>query len=135
MQDSAHLFEKYIEVKVSTVHGKGLFAKIDIPEEEVLSVIQGDYIDGFECVRREEEDNNYIFWHCDDNYIDVKNESMKYINHDCEPNCYVDEGGEKTLHLVSSREIKAGEEISIDYDYEEIYLSCNCFSCQSKKAV
>ncbi|MBA4406443.1 hypothetical protein C0389_04130 [bacterium] len=135
MQNSNFLFEKYIEVKESSVHGKGLFAKLDIPEEEILSIIKGEYIDGIECVRREEEDNNYIFWHCDDNYIDVENESMKYINHDCDPNCYVDDGDETTLHLISGRQIKAGEEISIDYDYEEIYLSCNCFSCQSKKAV
>jgi len=134
MNGSNSLFEKYIEVKESAVHGKGLFAKVDIPEEEVVAVIRGDYIDGFECERREEEDNNYIFWHCDDNYIDVKNESMKYLNHECEPNCYVDGGDETTLHLISSRPIKAGEEITIDYAYEEIYLSCNCFSCKSKKA-
>ena len=82
MNGSNSLFEKYIEVKESAVHGKGLFAKVDIPEEEVVAVIRGDYIDGFECERREEEDNNYIFWHCDDNYIDVKNESMKYLNHE-----------------------------------------------------
>ena len=135
MQKTNQLFEKYIEVKESPVHGKGLFAKIDIPEEEVLSIIKGEYIDGFECERREGENNNYIFWHCDDNYIDVKNELMKYINHDCDPNCYVDDGDETTLTLVSSKDIKAGEEISIDYAYEEIYLTCNCFSCQTKKAV
>ncbi|MFA5806235.1 MAG: SET domain-containing protein [Melioribacteraceae bacterium] len=135
MHNSNLLFEKYIEVKESPVHGKGLFAKIDIPEEEVLSIIKGEFIDGFECVRREEEDNSYIFWHCDDNYIDVKNESMKFINHDCDPNCYVNDGDETTLTLISIRQIKSGEEISIDYDYEEIYLTCNCFSCQTKKAV
>ena len=135
MQNSNLLFEKYIEVKESSVHGKGLFAKTNIPEGEVLTIIKGEFIDGFECERREEENNNYIFWHCDDNYIDVKNESMKYINHECNPNCHVDEGNETTLILISSKSIKAGEEITIDYDYEEIYINCNCFSCQSKKAV
>ena len=135
MNNSNLLFEKYIEVKESPVHGKGLFAKIDIPEEIVVTIINGEFIDGFECVRREEENNNYIFWHCDDNYIDVKNELMKYINHNCDPNCYVDEGDETTLALISGKQIKAGEEISIDYDYEEIYLTCNCFACQTKKAV
>lgn len=135
MQNSNSLFEKYIEVKESPLHGKGLFAKIDIPEEEVLTIIHGELIDGFECERREEEDNFYIFWHYDDQYIDVKHEVMKYLNHNCDPNCYVDDGDETSLTLISSRHIKAGEEISIDYDYEEIYLTCNCFTCQAKKAV
>lgn len=134
MDNSNSLFERYIEVKKSSVHGKGLFAKTDIPEEEVLSIIKGEFIDGFECERREEENNNYIFWHCDDNYIDVKKELMKFINHDCNPNCYVDGGDETTLNLISSRPINAGEELAIDYAYEEIYLTCNCFSCQAKKA-
>ncbi len=133
MENSISLFERYIDVQESQLHGKGLFAKIDIPEEEVLTIIKGEFIDGFECVRREEENNTYIFWHCDDNYIDVKNESMRYLNHDCNPNCYVDERDETTLNLISGKEIKAGEEITIDYDYEEIYLSCNCFTCQTKK--
>ena len=60
---------------------------------------------------------------------------MKYINHDCDPNCYVDDGDETTLNLISGRQIKAGEEISIDYDYEEIYITCNCCSCQAKSGM
>ena len=45
MHNSNLLFEKYIEVKESQVHGNGLFAKIDIPEEEVLTIIKGEFID------------------------------------------------------------------------------------------
>ena len=55
---------------------------------------------------------------------------IKYINHDCNPNCEVLDRDKETLNLVSSREIKKGEEITIDYGYEEIYDDCNCRTCK-----
>ena len=62
-------FENII-VKDSPVHGKGIFAKKDIPEEEVIIPIEGEVIDGNECERREEEENNvYIFWNGTTNVI------------------------------------------------------------------
>ena len=121
-----------VEVKESPVHGKGIFAVSDIPEEKIILVIEGEVIDGNECERREEEENNvYIFWNGDECYIDTNNsQKIKYINHDCDPNCYVEERDEKSLYLMSLKEIKAGEELAIDYGYEEIYETCNCLACQ-----
>ncbi len=137
MNNKHHFYFHHIEVKDSLVHGKGIFASIDIPEEETILLIEGDVIDGNECERREEEENNvYIFWNGDDCYIDTNNsEKIKYVNHDCDPNCYVDEWDTSTLQLVALRDIKAGEELTIDYGYEEIYENCNCHTCQAKKAV
>ena len=91
-------------------------------------------IDGNECERREEEENNvYIFWNGDECYIDTNNtQKIKYINHNCDPNCYVDEGENNSLILFSLRDIKAGEELTIDYGYEEIYEMCNCNSCRTR---
>lgn len=131
MNDSNHYYDS-VEVKDSPVHGKGIFAVNHIPEERIIMVIEGEVIDGYECERREEEENNvYIFWNGDECYIDTNNsEKIKYINHDCEPNCYVEEKDEKSLYLISLREITAGEELTIDYGYEEIYETCNCLTCK-----
>ena len=123
-------WENDVVVKNSTIHGKGIFALNDIPEEELVMVIRGEVITGKECVRREEEDNNvYIFWN-GRYYIDTINtEKIKYINHDCNYNCEVIENDNETLYLIADRDIKAGEELTIDYGYEDIYDECRCEKC------
>jgi uncharacterized protein len=128
------VFNEFIEVKDSPVHGKGLFARQNIEPDTFLCVIEGELIDEAECIRREDnENNNYIFWHSDNVYIDVSNNLLRYLNHDCNPPCYVEEHDENSLCLISERSIAKGEEITIDYQYEEIYSYCNCSQCRSKK--
>ncbi len=126
-------WEKYVVVKDSPIHGKGIFAAKDIPKGELVMWIKGEVIDGDECLRREyEEDNVYIFWN-GDTYIDTAmTDKIKYINHDCKPNCEVEDGDETSLKLIAAKKIKKGEEITIDYGYEEIYENCTCHSCRKK---
>jgi len=123
-------YDNHVEVKASGIHGMGLFAVKDIPEGVNIMVISGEVISEDECVRREDEYNNvYIFWN-GDTYIDTSyTPKIKFINHDCDCNCEVTERDEYSLFLTSSRDIKAGEELTIDYGYEEIYDSCACSSC------
>jgi hypothetical protein len=119
-----------VEVKDSNIHGKGIFTNVDIPSGKDILIIKGEVISELECVRREEEEENvYIFWN-GDNYIDVNNsEVIKYINHRCDSNCEVDDNDDSSLLLISSKDIKAGEELTIDYGYEEIYEACKCEYC------
>jgi SET domain-containing protein len=121
-----------LEVRESSVHGEGLFAKIDLNDGQKIIEIQGDVIDVDECVRREDEGNVYIFWKDDDIYIDTSNsDKIKYINHSCNFNCDVVEVSEKLI-LTAAKNISAGEELTIDYGYEEIYQYCSCSSCDNK---
>jgi len=126
---------KSVRVRPSQIEGKGIFAAKDIPAGELVMVISGEVISGKECERREEEDDNvYIFWN-GRYYIDTANtKKIKYINHNCEPNCEVMERDKESLNLVSVREIKAGEEITMDYGYDEIYEICNCSICAQAEA-
>ncbi len=128
-------FYDFILVKKSKLHGYGIFTEIDIPKGTSILKIFGDEIDENECVRRENEENNvYIFYKDDNKYIDTKNsDKIKYINHNCDCNCYVDEDEEGNLILVASRNIYSGEELTIDYGYEDIYSSCNCNNCDNKE--
>ena len=124
-------FIEQVSVKKSPLHGKGIFSNLLIPADTLILVIKGEYIDGAECERREnEEDNVYIFWNGEDSYIDTNNsDKIKFINHDCKPNCYVDNDDEDNLCLYAIRDIIEDEELTIDYGYDEIYENCNCSSC------
>ncbi len=127
------LFEQ-VSVKDSPLHGKGIFSNQFIPADTLILVIKGEEIDGTECERREnEEDNVYIFWNGEDSYIDTNNsDKIKFINHDCKPNCYVDNDEEDNLCLYALRDINKDEELTIDYGYDEIYENCNCSSCSNQ---
>lgn len=127
-------WENSVEVRDSKIHGKGIFSSSFIPKDDLVMVISGEVIDGNECERREdEEDNVYIFWNGDDCFIDTnKFGKIRFINHDCEPNCEVMDRDEETLNLVAIKDIYPDEEITIDYGYEEIYEGCTCRSCLLK---
>ncbi|MCS6988951.1 MAG: SET domain-containing protein [Chloroherpetonaceae bacterium] len=114
-----------VVVKDSSIHGKGVFATKPFEAGEVLMIIAGETINAEECLRREEEGNVYIFYHDDDRYIDVsKTDKIRYVNHSCAPNAEVKDRDRDSLYLVAARAIAAGEEITIDYGYEEIYDLC-----------
>lgn len=122
-------YEKHVVVKPSNIHGLGIFTLIDIPEGSLIMVINGEVISEEECIKREEKGNVYIFWN-GDSYIDTINEKkIKFINHKCDFNCDVVDGDNNNLWLVSYRDIKAGEELTIDYGYDEIYEYCKCELC------
>lgn len=122
-------YEKFIIVKPSAIHGKGIFSTVNIPCGSEIMLIEGEIISEEECIRREDEGNVYIFWN-EDSYIDTFNtQKIKYINHKCDFNCEVLEADNNGLVLAASRDIKAGEELTIDYGYDEIYEACRCSLC------
>lgn len=124
-------YSKNIIVQNSGIHGKGIFSTVNIPKGVKILDIKGEIIDGDECERREEEENNvYIFWNGDDCYIDTrKTKKIKYINHDCDFNCDVVEDNNSGLMLIAYKDIKAGSELTIDYGYDDIYDECGCRVC------
>lgn len=123
-----------IFVNSSSIHGNGIFTSLPISRGTKILQIAGEIISGDECERREEEENNvYIFWNGDDCYIDTASSNkIKYINHRCDYNCDVVEGKGNSLFLVAAKDIPAGEELTIDYGYEEIYEYCSCTHCENK---
>ena len=123
-----------LTVKDSPVHGKGLFSTIGFKKDEVLTLIHGELINADECVRREdEEDNVYIFYKDEDEYIDASNQKqLKYLNHSCDYNCDIEEDEKGNLFLFAVTNISAGDELTIDYGYDEIYQYCTCSDCENK---
>lgn len=110
-----------IQTRRSGVHGKGVFALVDIPEGETLIEYTGEVITWAEALDRHPHDpsdpNHTFYFHIDEEHvIDAKygGNSARWINHSCKPNCEADiEDGR--VFIRSKRDIKAGDELFYDY--------------------
>ncbi len=79
--------------------------------------------------------SKYLFETGKNTVIDgsMRSNTARYINHSCLPNCEI-EIKEKRVFIFSKRRIKAGEELTYDYDteYFEAYIKpkgCRCRKC------
>lgn len=110
-----------IQTRRSGVHGKGVFALVNIPEGETLIEYTGEVITWTEALDRHPHDpsdpNHTFYFHIDEEHvIDAKygGNSARWINHSCKPNCEADvEDGR--VFIRSKRDIEAGEELFYDY--------------------
>lgn len=110
-----------IQTRRSGVHGKGVYAVVDLAEGETLIEYVGEVISWDEALKRHPHDpsnpHHTFYFHIDEAHvIDAKvgGNSSRWINHSCEPNCEaeVDEG---RVFIRALRNIQAGEELFYDY--------------------
>ncbi|HEU4374709.1 MAG TPA: SET domain-containing protein, partial [Telluria sp.] len=102
------------KVKLSPVHGNGVFATRKIEAGERIIEYTGERIDWPEALRRAEAsdgpvNHTFFFSLADGNVIDggSQGNDARWINHACEPNCeaYEDEG---QVFIHSLMDIEAG---------------------------
>ncbi len=110
-----------IQVRRSGVHGKGVFALVDIPRGTRIIEYVGEIVSWDEAQRRHPHDpsdpNHTFYFHIDeDRVIDALHggNASRWINHSCAPNCVADEDGGR-IFIKARRAIKAGEELNYDY--------------------
>ena len=110
-----------IEVRRSGVHGKGVFALVDIPKGERIIEYVGEIISWNEAQRRHPHDpsdpNHTFYFHIDeDHVIDALfgGNSSRWINHSCDGNCEADEVNGRVF-IRALRDIAPGEELNYDY--------------------
>jgi len=116
-----------VRVSKSRIAGQGLFAAQDIKKGTDIMQYTGEKIPKAESKRRLAEGNAYIVelndrWDIDGSTLD---NLARYINHSCDPNCFV-EKTTRTLWIVALRPIKAGEELSYNYGYDAKKYPCTC---------
>ena len=130
-----------LEIRSSSIHGKGVFAKKDIKKDEILFVISGYVI-------TVEDDNKTNDKFVIDYEIDLSEDfsigplkpsdmelmPQHYINHSCNPNA----GINGQVFIVAMRNISRGEEIVYDYamvtsrnERSNLHFKMKCF-CGSK---
>ena len=114
------------DLKIETCDfGKGVFAKRDFMDQEIMGLVTGRVID----------DPNHFSEYCiglDELYSLEPFEPFRFLNHCCEPNAELisfEDGTFADIFVVAIREILAGEEILIDYAWPAD-SAAPCF-CQS----
>lgn len=96
-------------IKDSPIHGRGVFARVDIPAFTLIGRYQGEFTD---------EDGMHVLWLYDEDRaqwvgIDGENE-MRFLNHSDDPNAEWSD-----IDLYATRWIAQGEEITFDYGWED----------------
>lgn len=131
-----------IRVRLSPIHGNGVFAVCPIPAGTYVAEYRGEHISREELDRRSEARGKkpiYFFQAEEDLFIDathvVEGNPARYINHACDENCEaVWDAEKKRMEIFAVRDIAAGEELSFDYGYElagffEHPCRCGCKNC------
>lgn len=117
---------EFVEVRKSKKHGNGIFALKDFNiGEKLYSFEKGWTVSHSEIANLSELEKIHLDRIGEDQYEIIEFPGC-YINHSCEPNTE-----EKNREGYALRDIKKGEEITIDYDknvYLEKPFQCHCGS-------
>jgi SET domain-containing protein len=114
---------RFLSVRRSGIHGRGVYARAPIPADTRIVEYRGERITTAEAERRYPDDfsaahHTFLFAVDDDTMIDAAfgGNLARWINHSCDPNCeVVEEDGR--LYVESIRDIEPGEELAYDYNY------------------
>jgi SET domain-containing protein len=110
-----------ISVRRSPVHGRGAFAKIDVPPEHTLLDYQGKRITWAQACADYEahgvEGHTFYFDIGNDLVIDggSSGNAARWINHSCDPNCETVNEDDQ-IKIRTLRAVSTGEEFTIDYN-------------------
>ncbi|GHC11766.1 SET domain-containing protein [Cerasicoccus arenae] len=137
---------KLWELRGSSIHQQGMFARADIREGEKIIEYLGELIPKAESTQRcldweaeaREKDAGlvYVFDLNEEYDLDgnIENNPAKYINHSCEENCEAINEDDR-IFIHAKRDIAKDEELSFDYGYDiECFLDHPC-RCGSKRCV
>ena len=102
----------------SGIHGKGVFANIDIAKGTRLIEYKGERITDEESENRYPDTTHTFLFMLDSGEIidgGSRGNTSRWINHSCDPNCEpMEEGNRLFIHAI--RDIKAGDELSYEYN-------------------
>jgi len=112
-------------VRDSKIHGKGVFALVDIPKGELIAEYEGRRIPWSKALKMPpldpENPNHTFFFDIDGTTVIDGNQggnSSRFINHSCSPNCEAiqeERRGVERVFVHAKRDIRVGEELFYDY--------------------
>jgi SET domain-containing protein len=119
-----------IEVRVSTIDGRGVFALAEFRRGQLVGELWGKVISVTEANRRASRRRRIAIVELDEAIaIDAARSKsrFRYINHSCEPNTVM-RIGDGWVRFYAKRIIKPAEELTCDYgeSHHEGTLPCQC---------
>lgn len=132
MSRSSYL--RAIQVRSSSVHGRGAFASSRVRSGQLIGNYTGRHIDD-EQARLRNDGLTFLFALSEGGYIDGADggNDTRFINHSCEPNCRAEEywlAGSLQVRIKALRAITENEELLLDYslivDVSEQPSNCPC---------
>ena len=134
---------RWLVLRRSRIHGRGVYARVDIPEGTRLIEYTGERIGNAEADRRYEDDkmrqhHTFLFILNSRTCVDaaVGGNISRFINHSCDPNCVAWIEGQH-IWIDALRDIKAGDELGYEYEYDFLpgytvedleFYGCDCGS-------
>ncbi|MES2179318.1 MAG: SET domain-containing protein-lysine N-methyltransferase [Gemmatimonadota bacterium] len=131
----------YVELRTSSIQGTGAFATRAIKKGTRIIEYLGQRISWRTADKRYDDDkmgrhHTFLFTVDDKVCIDgaVKGNAARFLNHSCDGNCEAI-NDRKRIFIDARRNIKAGEELLYDYQYErtdehteedEKFYACRC---------
>lgn len=126
-----------VQVRVSGIHGKGMFAICRIVAGEMVC-IKGGYILRRDKMFYSKSINSYLPISDElciaSNSLELEDGIKLYFNHSCNPNC----GMHGEITFVAMRDIDEGEELTIDYafvDNDDYAFECHCGDPNCRKII
>jgi SET domain-containing protein len=116
-----------MEIRESKIHRRGVYALERIPARRKVIEYTGERISRRETKRRGQGSLTYLFTLDDYWTIDgaVGGSGAEIINHSCDPNLYSCIMRGHILYL-SQREIRPGEELTMDYRFSDKIKKVRC---------
>jgi uncharacterized protein len=125
---------KRIEIKNSSIEGRGIFATEKIKKGGFIQYIAGQRIRKLPKTKEEALSIPNWFGLSRQLWIDPGKGTFRFLNHSCEPNAAIK--GTKTL--VALQDIEPGQEITVDYSITdadplwEMDCLCKTKTCRQK---
>jgi len=140
----------YLELRTSTIQGTGAFARRAIKKGTRIIEYIGQRISWRTADKRYDDEkmgrhHTFLFTVDEKVVIDgaVNGNAAKFINHSCDGNCEAIDD-RKRIFIEARRNIKAGEELLYDYQYErtdehtaadEKFYACRCGAANCRGSI
>ena len=104
-----------VEVKHSPTHGKGMFALVSIKRDEIIAIWGGNFVTAEAA--KEAREKGMAVQQINEDIFEIfdygrRGEDPTYFhNHSCDPNTWMKD----EVIIIARRDIKYGEELTIDY--------------------